>query len=98
MKFCDIWQGDPSFSEDIFAGIYAFTNGVPRRINTLMDRLLLHGYLEEIHEIDRDGLDAVTNDIIEEQGDPADSAPMELPTLETSPGIAPSGRSSVHPG
>jgi putative secretion ATPase (PEP-CTERM system associated) len=82
------WQDDPSFSEDVFGGIYEFTNGVPRRINTLMDRLLLHGYLEEIHEINGDGLASVANDIIEEQGDPADSAPMGLPTLETSPEIA----------
>lgn len=79
------WQGDPSFSEDVFAGIYGFTDGVPRRINTLMDRLLLHGYLEEIHEINRDGLGAVANDIIEEQGDPADAVPTDLPKLETSP-------------
>jgi putative secretion ATPase (PEP-CTERM system associated) len=79
------WEGDPSLSEDIFGGIYEFTDGVPRRINTLMDRLLLYGYLEEIHAIDREGLRSVANDIIEEQGGPVDSDPMELPPLEISP-------------
>jgi len=79
------WNDDPSLSEDIFDGIYAFTDGVPRRINTLMDRLLLYGYLEEIHEINRDGLRSVANDILEEQGGPADSEPLELPPLEISP-------------
>jgi general secretion pathway protein A len=75
------WQGEPSFLEGVFGGVYAFTKGVPRRINTVMDRLLLHGYLEETQEISRDALDATTNDIIEEQGYPADSAPNNLPAL-----------------
>ena len=79
------WEGDPSLSEDIFGGIYEFTDGVPRRINTLMDRLLLYGYLEEIHAIDREGLRSVANDIIEEQGGPADADSMELPPLEIPP-------------
>ena len=79
------WQGDPKLSEDIFAGIYEFTDGVPRRINTLMDRLMLYGYLEEIHEINRDGLRSVANDILEEQGGPADAELMELPPLDISP-------------
>ena len=82
------WEGDPSLSEDIFDGIYEFTDGVPRRINTLMDRLLLYGYLEEIHAIDREGLRSVANDIIEEQGGSADSDLMELPPLEISPQLA----------
>ncbi len=81
------WNDDPRLSEDVFGGIYEFTEGVPRRINTLMDRLMLYGYLEEIHEINRDGLNSVANDIIEEQGSPVDSDHMELPPLEISPQI-----------
>jgi len=72
------WRDDPTFSKDIFAGIYEFTDGVPRRINTLMDRLLLYGYLEEIHEINREGLNSVANDIIEEQGGVSDVDPMPM--------------------
>jgi general secretion pathway protein A len=81
------WQGDPALSEDIFVGVFEFTEGVPRRINTLMDRLMLYGYLEELHEINREGLTSVANDIIEEQGGPADNEPMSLPPLEISPQI-----------
>ena len=62
------WKGDPRLPDNVFDRIHEFTEGVPRRINTLMDRLLLYGYLEEIHEISRDALDSVANDIIEEQG------------------------------
>jgi putative secretion ATPase (PEP-CTERM system associated) len=72
------WNGDPGFTEDVFGGIYEFTDGVPRRINTLMDRLLLYGYLEEVHAIDREALNSVANDIIEEQGGVSDVDPMPM--------------------
>lgn len=42
------WHPDsPSFSADAFEAIYRATNGIPRRINTLCDRLLLAGFLSE---------------------------------------------------
>lgn len=41
------WKGLPSFSDDAFQGIHRFTGGIPRRINTFCDRLMLFGYLEE---------------------------------------------------
>ena len=81
------WNGAPSFSEDLFDGVFEFTEGVPRRINTLMDRLLLYGYLEEIHEINRECLNSVANDIIEEQGGPDEPESVSLPPLEPSPQI-----------
>ena len=62
------WSGDPKFTPEALRGIHQFTQGVPRRINTLCDRLLLYGYLEELHEIDQPALNAVASDIIEEQG------------------------------
>lgn len=41
------WKGLPSFSDDAFQAIHRFTGGIPRRINTFCDRLMLFGYLEE---------------------------------------------------
>jgi len=41
------WQDNPGFDEDAFAALHRFTGGIPRRINTTCDRLLLLGYLEE---------------------------------------------------
>ena len=41
------WQGDPSFDDEAMGEIHAFTGGVPRRINTLCERLLLLGFIEE---------------------------------------------------
>ena len=46
------WVNNPKFSEEVFTEIYQFTKGIPRRINTFCDRLLLYGYLEELSEID----------------------------------------------
>jgi len=41
------WQGSPSFDAEAFAALHLFTGGIPRRINTTCDRLLLFGFLEE---------------------------------------------------
>jgi putative secretion ATPase (PEP-CTERM system associated) len=45
------WQDDPHFTDEAFAAIHAYTDGIPRRINAVCDRVLVSGCLEEIHEI-----------------------------------------------
>ena len=57
------WQGDPQFSDDCFDVIHAYTGGIPRRINTLCDRLLLFCYLEDRHAIDAETVQTVINDL-----------------------------------
>jgi putative secretion ATPase (PEP-CTERM system associated) len=42
------WRGDPTMSDDAYAAIHAYAEGIPRKINTLCDRLFLLGYLEEL--------------------------------------------------
>jgi len=40
------WTGNsPSFSDDAFPAIYEGSGGIPRRINSVCDRLLLSGFL-----------------------------------------------------
>ena len=56
------WDGDPSIDEDAFDAIYQHTDGIPRRINLLCNRLLLLGFMDEKHAIT--GSDAAT--VIEE--------------------------------
>jgi general secretion pathway protein A len=41
------WQGIPGFDVEAFAALHRFTGGIPRRLNTTCDRLLLFGFLEE---------------------------------------------------
>ncbi len=60
------WREDPKLGGDVFGKIYEFTDGVPRRVNTLCDRILLFGCLEERHEIDLSALKKVTDEIKEE--------------------------------
>jgi type II secretory pathway predicted ATPase ExeA len=45
------WKDDPTFDPDVFAVIHRETDGIPRRINTLCNRLLLGASLEDKHRI-----------------------------------------------
>ncbi len=58
------WNHKPEFEDDIFSGIYEFTLGIPRRINTLCDRLLLYGFLEELQCINLGSLNHVISEMV----------------------------------
>jgi general secretion pathway protein A len=60
------WKGDPSFTEDCFPLIHRHTGGVPRQINALCSRLLLFGFLEELHALTASSVEKVANDLREE--------------------------------
>jgi general secretion pathway protein A len=60
------WNDDPVLTDDAFTAIHEFTRGIPRKINSLCDRLLLMGYLEELHELNQSHVAEVINDIQEE--------------------------------
>lgn len=60
------WKGDPSFTHPAHAAIFAYTGGIPRKVNTLCDRLLLMGFLEEIHAFAEEHVAEVIRDINQE--------------------------------
>lgn len=60
------WDNMPSFTAESFQLIYDFSEGVPRKINTTCDRLLLYGFLEEKNRIDGEIVKIVTAEITEE--------------------------------
>jgi len=60
------WDNCPSFTAESFQLIYDFTEGVPRKINTCCDRLLLYGFLEEKSRIDGEIVKIVTAEITQE--------------------------------
>ncbi|MCK5091174.1 MAG: XrtA-associated ATPase, partial [Gammaproteobacteria bacterium] len=60
------WHDDPVLTDDAYQGIYKFTCGVPRRINTLCDRLFLYSYLEELHTINNETVNNVITELEEE--------------------------------
>ena len=61
------WQEDPSFTPETYQMIQEYSGGVPRRINTLCDRILLVAYLEETHTITPALVEAVMQELRSEQ-------------------------------
>ena len=62
------WNNDPQFPDEAIDAIFAHTDGVPRRINTLSSRLLLLGFLDDLHVFSARDVDRVARDLSEEQG------------------------------
>lgn len=60
------WQGDPAITDEAYKLIHEFSGGIPRKINTLCDRLLLLGYLSEKHTFDRAEVQEVIDDLGQE--------------------------------
>ena len=57
------WHADPQIAESAYAQIHAATNGVPRQINVLCDRLFLYGMLEELHHLDDAAVETVAGEM-----------------------------------
>ncbi|KQO13313.1 ExeA family protein [Sphingomonas sp. Leaf242] len=66
------WTGNPDFADDAFAAFYAGSAGVPRRLNMLAGRVMLHAAIEDLTVIDANVVRAVQRDL---EGD--------LPTIAT---------------
>ncbi|MFC6438722.1 XrtA/PEP-CTERM system-associated ATPase [Bowmanella sp. JS7-9] len=60
------WNGNPLFTPEAYAKIYEFTTGIPRRINTFVDRALLYGFLEEQQELDAAAIGEVAKEVSDE--------------------------------
>ncbi|MDP5103758.1 MAG: XrtA-associated ATPase [Erythrobacter sp.] len=45
------WNGYPAFAEGLLDALYHHTDGIPRRVNQVMNRLLLLGAIEERDEL-----------------------------------------------
>lgn len=92
------WQDDPELDDAIYEEIHKFTRGVPRRINTFFDRLLLTSYLDEKHSISVDDVlqvsaeleQEVRPDIMEDEISDLEREPLE----STQPPVAQSAAKS----
>ena len=65
--------GKPTFEIEAFDAIFAASNGIPRRINSICDRLLLLGYLNEKTHLGVSDVAEVVNDFAQEGAEPARS-------------------------
>lgn len=72
------WQNDPKFTDEAYAAIYQHSGGVPRRINTVCDRLMLFGSLEEVHAFDGNNVNTVIAELNQETS--AAPAPVQATT------------------
>jgi putative secretion ATPase (PEP-CTERM system associated) len=71
------WDNNPQFHPDSFELIHALTGGVPRRINTLCNRVLLAAFLGERHELGADDVQTIAKEIRDELGPDATLASVD---------------------
>jgi general secretion pathway protein A len=57
------WTGRPRFTPEAISALYAETQGIPRKLNTLMNRVLLMGAVEQAGVIDGALVGAVIADL-----------------------------------
>jgi putative secretion ATPase (PEP-CTERM system associated) len=79
------WQNNPSFAEDAWAALYRHSGGVPRRLNLLAGRVLLHGSVEGLNRIDGATVDMVAADQGEERATPAPVAEPRRRAADAAP-------------
>lgn len=60
---CVGWAGRPSFEEDVWRLLHQQSGGVPRRLNTIMHRVLLAGAVEQCDTISAELISAVLEDL-----------------------------------
>lgn len=63
---CVGWADSPKFAPDAFQAIFQASGGIPRRINSVCDRLLLFGFLAGKRLFTRTDVDEVAADINDE--------------------------------
>jgi hypothetical protein len=60
------WNSDPRFEVGAFDAIYTFSAGIPRRINTLCNRVLLAASLSEEHVVTAAAIDTTAEEMRQE--------------------------------
>ncbi len=63
---CVGWDGNPAFDQRVFAEIYTASGGIPRRINQIVNRLLLLGSVDKRTRIDGVMLSQVLSELTED--------------------------------
>jgi len=82
------WSGDPLISNEAYTMIHQFSRGIPRQINQICNRLLLHGSIEKKHRLGLADVRIVVEELQHELLLPANkeefdktlTSPTELPT------------------
>lgn len=95
---CVGWEGNPAFDQRVFAEIHQASGGVPRRINQIVNRLLLLGAVDQRTRIDSAMLGQVLSEL---QADGtvsvlrAEPRPAPVPAAAPAPVAAPASAEPV---
>jgi general secretion pathway protein A len=83
------WTGNPSFSPDAFEEIFDYSEGVPRKLNVLVSRLLLYGAVEQMNRITAQNVRSVVAEIEADRGiDAATRAPLPVDQVVAAAAVA----------
>ena len=98
------WTGDPRFDAHAIAAMHRWSGGIPRKLNQLASRLLLHGAIERITAFTaRDVLTVVADferDVPVAAAMPAEPKPLPIdpePSVTSAPPIVASNADPVAP-
>lgn len=69
------WRGDPTIDPGVFILLHRFSQGLPRYLNRLCNRLLLHGAVEQKHYLGMDDATTILLDLSEELLTPVHDQP-----------------------
>jgi hypothetical protein len=82
------WDGHPAIDQRVYAEMHEATGGIPRRINQVMNRLLLLGAVEQRSRLDGAMLSSVLGEMRSDSTFPK-AAPQPMPKLEPAPAPGP---------
>jgi general secretion pathway protein A len=95
------WDGRPGFEPEAFAAIHRHTDGIPRRVNQLANRLMLQSAVEGLDRIDAAAVEAVVADMAADQPEPGRERavlPFRFPRHgKAAPAPAPQAEAQFHP-
>lgn len=83
---CVGWDGNPAIDQRVFSELFKATGGIPRKLNQIMNRLLLLGAVEQRTRIDNSMLSSVLDEMKADSAFPA-AAPKPMAKVE--PGTTP---------
>lgn len=82
---CVGWQGNPAFDQRVYTELALASGGIPRRINQILNRLMLMGAVEQRTRIDSAMLNDVLGDLANDGtlmgSAPAATAPVMHPVM-----------------
>jgi len=82
---CVGWKGNPSFDPEAMREIFAVSQGIPRRINAVCDRIMLAAFLGELRRVNADLVNQIISEMREEQVTPT---PVAIPAVSAGERVA----------